>query len=176
MCSYEHCSCLQKKCHVDNEFDHCIECVHLDRKCNLTFLMMKWKKVKTEHNCILHERLSAQSVTIVSLTTQNINKDQYSNKLITKTEDLKITKTIDCIDYYMSWAWSFYLREWSLLYKHKRIMLSCFCFKWLFWSFSSKMSEMSIMLIMLIVITSNSSDQSTSRFWLLNDYLIIAVI
>ena len=37
----EHCSRLQKNCRVDNEFDRCIECVHLDRKCNLTFSMMK---------------------------------------------------------------------------------------------------------------------------------------
>ena len=30
MRSCEHCSRLQKKCRVDNKFDHCIECVHLD--------------------------------------------------------------------------------------------------------------------------------------------------
>ncbi len=60
----------------------------------------------------------------------------------------------------MSWARSFYLREWSSLYKHKRIVSSHLCSEWSFWSFSSKMSKMSIMLIMLTVIISDSSDQS----------------
>ena len=55
----EHCSRLQKKCRVDNEFNRCIECVHLDCKCNLTFLMMKWKRIKTERDCILDELLNA---------------------------------------------------------------------------------------------------------------------
>jgi len=41
MRSCEHCNRLQKKCHVDNEIDRCIECVHLDHKCNLTFSVMK---------------------------------------------------------------------------------------------------------------------------------------
>ena len=41
MRSYEHCSRLQKKYHVNNEFNHCIKCVHLDYNCDLTFLMMK---------------------------------------------------------------------------------------------------------------------------------------
>jgi len=41
MRSCEHCSHLQKKCRVDNEINRCIECVHLDCKCNLTFSMMK---------------------------------------------------------------------------------------------------------------------------------------
>ena len=65
----------------------------------------------------------------------------------------------------MSWAWSFYLREWSSLYKYKRIMSSHFCSEWSLWSSLSKMSKMSNMLIMLTVIT--------LRLWLLNDYLII---
>ncbi len=55
----EHCSCLQKKCHVDNEINYCIECMHLDCKCNLTFSMMKWKKIKTECNHVLDELLNA---------------------------------------------------------------------------------------------------------------------
>ncbi len=55
----EHCSCLQKKCHVNNEINHCIKCIHLNRKCNLTFLMMKWKKIKIECNCVLDELLNA---------------------------------------------------------------------------------------------------------------------
>ncbi len=54
----EHCSRLQKKCCVDNEFNHCIECVHLDRKCNLTFSMMKWKRVKTKCDRVLDELLN----------------------------------------------------------------------------------------------------------------------
>jgi len=38
---YEHCSRLQKKCCVGNEFDRCIECVRLDHKCDLMFLMIE---------------------------------------------------------------------------------------------------------------------------------------
>ncbi len=60
----------------------------------------------------------------------------------------------------MSWARSFYLRERSSLYRHRRIVSSRSCSEWSFWSFSSKMSKMSIMLAMLTVITSDSSDQS----------------
>ena len=58
MRSCEHCSRLQKKCCVDNEIDRCIECVHLDRKCNLTFSMMKWKRIKTERDRVLRELLN----------------------------------------------------------------------------------------------------------------------
>ena len=59
MRSCEHCSRLQKKCRVDNDFDRCIECVRLDRKCNLTFSMMKWKRIKTERDRVLDELLNA---------------------------------------------------------------------------------------------------------------------
>ena len=58
MRSCEHCSRLQKKCRVNNEFNHCIKCMHLNHKCNLTFSMMKWKRIKTECNWILHELLN----------------------------------------------------------------------------------------------------------------------
>ncbi len=55
----EHCSRLQKKCRVGNETDRCIECVYLDRKCNLTFFVMKWKRVKAERDRVLRELLNA---------------------------------------------------------------------------------------------------------------------
>ncbi len=71
----------------------------------------------------------------------------------------------------MSWARSFYLKERSSLYKHKRIMSSCFCSEWSLWSFLSKMSEMNIMLIMLTVITSDSSDQSNHFKTLITQWL-----
>ncbi len=87
------------------------------------------------------------------------------------TESLRITKIIDCIDYYMSWAWSFYLREQSSLYKYKRIMSSHLCFEWLLQSSSSKMSKMSIMLIMLTVITSDSSNQNNHFKTLITQWL-----
>ena len=54
----EHCSRLQKKCCVDNEFDRCIECVHLDHKCDLMFLMIEWKRIKAERDRVLHELLN----------------------------------------------------------------------------------------------------------------------
>ena len=71
----------------------------------------------------------------------------------------------------MSWAWSFYLREWSLLYKYKRIMSSHFCREWSFWSFLNRVSKMNIMLIMLTVITSDSSDQSNHFKTLITQWL-----
>ena len=55
----KHCSRLQKKCCVDNEFDHCIECVCLDHKCDIMFLMIEWKRIKTEHDHVLCELLNA---------------------------------------------------------------------------------------------------------------------
>ncbi len=58
MCLCEHCSRLQKKCCVDNEFDHCIECVHLDHKYDLMFLMIEWKRIKTECDHVLHKLLN----------------------------------------------------------------------------------------------------------------------
>ncbi len=72
---------------------------------------------------------------------------------------------------YISWAWNFYLRKQSLLYKYKRIMLSHFCSEWSFWSFLSKMSKMSIMLIMLTVITFNSSNQNNHFKTLITQWL-----
>ena len=54
----KHCSRLQKKCHVDNKTYHYIKCIHLDCKCNLTFSMMKWKRMKTEHDHVFHELLN----------------------------------------------------------------------------------------------------------------------
>ncbi len=71
----------------------------------------------------------------------------------------------------MSWARSFYLRERSLLYRHRRIVSSRLCSEWSLWSFSSKMSKMSIMLIMLTVITSDSSDQSNHFEILITQWL-----
>ncbi len=76
MRSCEHCSHLQKKCRVDNESDRCIECVRLDRKCNLTFLMMKWKRIKTERDRVLRELLNAhkQMQKIFARTTRLQNQ------------------------------------------------------------------------------------------------------
>ena len=54
----EHCSHLQKKCCIDNEINCCIKCVHFNRKYDLTFLMMKWKRIKTEHDYVFHELLN----------------------------------------------------------------------------------------------------------------------
>ncbi len=71
----------------------------------------------------------------------------------------------------MSWAWSFYLREQSSLYKYKRIMSNYLCFEWSFWSSSSKMSKMSIMLIMLTVITSDLNNQSNHFKTLITQWL-----
>ncbi len=71
----------------------------------------------------------------------------------------------------MSWARSFYLRERSSLYRHRRIVSSHLCSEWSLWSSSSKMSEMSIMLIMLTVITSDSSDQSDHFETLITQWL-----
>ncbi len=71
----------------------------------------------------------------------------------------------------MSWARSFYLRERSSLYRHRRIVSSRSCSEWSFWSFSSKVSKVSIMLAMLTVITSDSSDQSDHFETLITQWL-----
>ncbi len=71
----------------------------------------------------------------------------------------------------MSWARSSYLREWSSLYRHRRIMSSHLCSEWSLWSFLSKMSKVSNTLIMLIVITSDSSDQSNHFETLITQWL-----
>ncbi len=45
------------KCHVDTDFDRCVECVHLDRKCDLIISETEWERVhkKWAH---LHAELS----------------------------------------------------------------------------------------------------------------------
>jgi len=55
----EHCSRLQKECRVGNETDRCIECVRLGRKCDLTFSVVEWKRVKAERDRVLRELLDA---------------------------------------------------------------------------------------------------------------------
>ncbi len=71
----------------------------------------------------------------------------------------------------MSWARSFYLREWSSLYRHKRIVSSRFCSEWSLWSFLSMMSKMSNTLVMFTVITSDSNDQSDHFKTLITQWL-----
>ncbi len=85
----EHCSRLQKKCRVGNDFDRCIECVRLDRKCNLTFSMMKWKRVKAERDRVLDELLNAhkQVQEIFARTTRLQNQFVFlKNKKQTMVE------------------------------------------------------------------------------------------
>ncbi len=71
----------------------------------------------------------------------------------------------------MSWARSFYLRERSSLYRHRRIVSSRLCSEWSLWSFSSRVSKLSIMLVMLTMITSDSSDQSNHFEILITQWL-----
>ncbi len=71
----------------------------------------------------------------------------------------------------MSWARSFYLRERSSLYRHRRIMSSHLCSEWSLWSSSSKVSKMSNTLIMLTVITSDLSNQSDHFKTLITQWL-----
>jgi len=79
MHSCKHCSHLQKKCHVNNKFDRCIKCMHLDHKCNLTFSMMKWKRIKTEHDRVLHKLLNThkQMKEIFTRTTHLQNQFMF---------------------------------------------------------------------------------------------------
>ena len=41
MRSYKNYNRLKKKCRVNTEFDRYIKCVRLDRKCDLTFFIVK---------------------------------------------------------------------------------------------------------------------------------------
>ncbi len=105
----EHCSRLQKKCHVNNETDRCIECMHLDRKCDLTFSMMKWKRIKTERDCILRELLNAhkQMQEIFARTTrlqnqfvflknkkQTMIEREFQNIVELEKDERKISKSL----------------------------------------------------------------------------------
>ena len=55
MRSCENCNHLKKKCRVSTESDKCIECIRLRRKCDLTFSMIAWKRVKNERDRVLSE-------------------------------------------------------------------------------------------------------------------------
>ncbi len=106
---YEHCNHLQKKCYIDNKINHCIKCMHLNYKCNLIFLMMKWKRVKTKCNCILHELLNAHEqmqkifVKVTHLQNQFVflkNKKQmmiewkFQNIIELKKEERKTSESL----------------------------------------------------------------------------------
>ena len=41
-----HCFNHFMKCRVDTDFDRCVECMHLDRKCNLIVSETEWKRVR----------------------------------------------------------------------------------------------------------------------------------
>ena len=97
MRSYEHCSHLQKKCRVNNEINHCIKCMHLNCKCNLTFSMMKWKRIKTECNRVLDELLNAhkQMQKIFAKTTHLQNQFMFlknKKQIMIKQEFWNIVK------------------------------------------------------------------------------------
>ena len=55
---YENCNRLKKKCRVSTKFDRYIKCIRLDRKCDLTFFVVKWKRVKTERDRVLSKLLT----------------------------------------------------------------------------------------------------------------------
>ena len=55
----ENCSRLNKKCRVKNKSNKCIKCVRLDRRCDLSFSAVEWKRVKIKRDRVLHDFLDA---------------------------------------------------------------------------------------------------------------------
>ena len=43
-----HCSHRSVECRVGTDSDRCVECVRLDRKCDLTISEAEWKRVRKE--------------------------------------------------------------------------------------------------------------------------------
>ncbi len=41
-----HCFNHSVKCRVDTDFDRCVECVRLDRKCDLIISEIEWERVR----------------------------------------------------------------------------------------------------------------------------------
>ncbi len=83
---------------------------------------------------------------------------------------------MNCIDYYMSWARSFYLRERSSLYRQEELCQVISALndhsdhsqaRWARWASCSSCSLWSLLIQAIRAIT--------SRLWLLNDYLIIVL-
>ena len=55
----ENCSRQGKECRVDSEFDKCVKCLRLGRKCDLIFSTVEWQRVKAERDRVLNDLLSA---------------------------------------------------------------------------------------------------------------------
>ena len=55
----ENCNRLNKKCRVKKKSNKCVKCVRLDRRCDLSFSIVEWKRVKVERNRVLHDLLNA---------------------------------------------------------------------------------------------------------------------
>ena len=73
----DNCSRLNKECRVGNESDRCMECVRLNRKCDLAFSAVEWRRVKNERDRVYQELLeSHRKVTEASSAIMEASKLQ----------------------------------------------------------------------------------------------------
>ena len=78
------CSRLNKKCRVNNEFDQCVKCVRLNRKCDLSFFVVKWKRVKSERDRMYQEFLNFHRK-VSEVNSAIIEASRLQQETITKT-------------------------------------------------------------------------------------------
>ncbi len=87
-----HCFNYFVKCRVDIDFDHCVECVHLDRKCNLIISEIEWEWVckKWTH---LHAELSETLTKAARLQKQQeLIEFHWKNMMQRKFKNIKELK------------------------------------------------------------------------------------
>ncbi len=81
MCLCNHCFNHFVKCHVDTDFDHCVECMHLDRKCDLIISETEWEWVHKKWTC-LHAELSETLTKAAHLQKQQeLIKSHWKNMM-----------------------------------------------------------------------------------------------
>ena len=59
MRSCENCSRLNKKCWIKKKSNKCVKCVRFDRRCDLFYSIVEWKRVKIKRDHVLHDFLDA---------------------------------------------------------------------------------------------------------------------
>lgn len=99
-CKY--CSDRSMKCCVENEFDRCVTCVRLDRKCDLTISEIEWKRVRKERahfqselskTLIKAARLQRQQELIKSRWENMIRREFKDTEELEKNERQKATES-----------------------------------------------------------------------------------
>ena len=96
MCLCNHCSNCFMKCRVDTDFDRCVECVHLDRKCDLIISETEWERVhkKWTH---FHAELSETLTKAAHLQKQQeLIESRWENMMQRKFKNIEELKKNEC--------------------------------------------------------------------------------